>query len=139
MKRKVTVTIDVDTEQLGDSYFQDHSGTDCNIFEIQIRKDSIQSDKNELPGVFTLAHECGHMIGEIFSLPVMTNDPRGHRSRMAVVGKDAGERVYQSELEAWTLAETILEFDRDKWRCLDAYAKSWRVKVKPILSYEVIR
>jgi hypothetical protein len=134
MKRRVQVTIDVDTEEPGGTYFQDSVSGDTDRFLIYVRADS-PSPGIKNPAVIGLAHECGHMIGEIFRLPGQAQDPRSHDTEPPT-GRTHGERVYQCEVEAWDLAEMVLSFDTDRRECLDTYA---RRGFKPALTYKEVR
>jgi hypothetical protein len=137
MKRSVVVEIDIDEDEPGYSYFEGDVDGDRNKFRIVVRKE-ITSIPVKYSSVNTLAHECGHMISEIFGLPGMKYDPR--HPRREHTGKETfGELVMKSEREAWDLGALALNFDIDRRECLEHYESKYDLKSSPILSYAEVK
>ena len=119
MRRQIIVEIDVADDIEGHTYFKDNVQGDINHYKICVRRDSGVTPTQH-QSLFGLAHECGHMLGVIFGLPGMLNDPRSF-CRSAVPVLDYGDAIPQSEREAWDNAELIISLAVQRREYLKTY------------------
>lgn len=127
MKRKFTITIDIDTErdQTPQTYAYATWTSDCithksepDSYQVCIGHGST-TELNELLAV--VSHELGHIIGIEFRLPEQSNDPR-----LTHNFKHEGPAIVASETAAWNLATRI--FRATRIDAISTYERDYVIK-----------
>lgn len=127
MKRKITITIDIDTNR--DQ--RPHSRAFA-TWQVESKEPLSETyrvnvgagtsiEPNEL--IATIAHELGHILGTEFRLPGQVNDPIITHNF-----ENEGPLAVASEAEAWNLAARI--FRETRARGLGSYERDYGIKAE---------
>jgi hypothetical protein len=138
MKKQITIHVDIDTEategERGRGSTTSSRNLSDNTIYVQIRKDTVHGVV--INPIFSLAHELGHMIGRIFTTPVVSMAYQAFEIAH-FMGPDAQtlQAQYASEKEAWDFAEKAL-FQEQRDMALGSYrenAESYGVQLVQVL------
>ena len=137
MKRSYFIEVNIDDETpLPKSSRVETTEYSSRIFITQREKD--EGYDYELPNI--LAHELGHVIGQIFHTPGNISDPRmpANMAMRMFATKDQNMKnaisigIKSSEQEAWRFGEQIIKtaaakFEQDKATALGTYERDYKI------------
>lgn len=105
---------------------RNHSDTHPGNFVIHLpaKGESLHPGLEGASEMDCVLHELGHIVGLISNQPGALGDCRGWGPQVFSDKESAGNGIWNSEVEAWTLAETMLlaNFQSSRRRALATYS-----------------
>jgi len=114
MKRTLTLTVDYDDEAEGRSVTQSDKGVGFLSSHITVRKEPLINGA-KFDGKSVLAHEMGHVIGQLLDLPGHQRFERAYDKLRPVIENNLQDNGAEKVMANLTLARPKLHMELEAW------------------------